>query len=114
MEIKDLNGLGLPKRIERNPSDKVQPKKAERKESDTLSSSKEGDQVEISDKAREVQKSDNELQMAKELLSELPSERAHVVYEALAKLKAGVYSDDQIIAEATSRLLDSDELRDLL
>ncbi len=114
MEIKDLNSLGLPKKIEKNPSDQIQPKKTEKKNSEQVTTVRQGDQVEISEKAKELQKAEDEVKMARELLAKLPSVRAHVIYEALAKLKAGLYSSDQIIAEVAAKLIKNGELDDLL
>ena len=50
----------------------------------------------------------------KELLNRLPSARAHIVYEALAKVKAGFYSSDEIVAQAAQKLIDGGELDDLI
>ena len=58
-------------------------------------------------------RSEDELKVSKELLANLPSARAHVIYEALAKLKAGHYSSEKIISEAAAKLIESGELNDI-
>ncbi|MFQ5708122.1 MAG: hypothetical protein ACE5HO_11765 [bacterium] len=113
MEIKDLGNLPLPKKIEKSTHDKIQLKKVQNKTSTQTKNISEGDQVEISDKAKELQESGDEIKVARELLTKLPSARAHVIFEALAKLKAGLYSSDQIMQEAASKLLQNGELDDL-
>lgn len=122
MEIKNLDGLDLPKKIEKSAPEKANPKKASQKVKDASSPEKssapniteESVKIEISEEAKKLQSNDNEIEVARELLAKLPTVRAHVIYEALAKLKAGVYSSEQIIAEAAARLQDSGELNDLI
>lgn len=115
MDIKDLNNLGLPRKIERKQTEDLQPRKAKQKaEPEKAKSIEKSDSVEISEEAKKLQESDNDLKGARELLAKLPNERAQVIYNALAKLKAGLYSREQIIEEAASRLVDSGALDDLL
>jgi len=115
MDIKDLSSLGLPRKIERKQAEDLQPRKTKQKaEPEKTKSIEKSDSVEISEEAKKLQKSDKDLQGAKELLAKLPNERAQIIYNALAKLKAGLYSEEHIIEEAASRLVDSGALHDLL
>ncbi|MFQ5638775.1 MAG: hypothetical protein ACE5IR_12355 [bacterium] len=117
MEIKDLNSLSLPRKIEKSPSEELRTKKIEKKETskpDSIHPTEKKDQIEISEEARKLQRSETEIEGAKELLANLPSFRAHVIYEALAKLRAGLYSDEQILSEVAARLVEGDELKDLM
>ncbi len=116
MEIKDINGFGLQgKKVEKPATEPIRiPKKSEGKDQPRIEKTEEQDSIELSPEAQELKQSEDELKVARELLSKLPNFRAHVIYEALAKLKAGVYSDEQIMAEVAARLLDSEELRGLL
>ena len=100
MEIKHLTSLGFPKK-----SDKSHPEKIQLKNETKKDSVHQGDQAEISKEATELQNSADEVKLAKELLKNLPKVRAYVIYEALAKLRAGIYSSDKIISDATSKLL---------
>jgi len=115
MDIKDLNSLGVPRKIERKQTDDIQSRKAKQNTAAEKAKNIEKiDSVEISEKAKQLQKTEEDLKGAKELLAKLPSDRAQVIYTALAKLKAGLYSEDEIIEEAASKLIDSGELNDLL
>lgn len=115
MKIRDLyGGMGPPKKLEKSASQEIREKKSEKNQSAEVSPLKNGDQVEISQEAKELQKSGSDEQfLSKELLDKLPSARAHVVYEAMAKIKAGYYSSDEIVENAARKLLDSGELDNL-
>ena len=116
MNIKNLHGMGPPKKIEKQSVQEIRPNKSLQKENATeaVGTAPRTDQVEISDLARELQRSQDEQGKAKELLSRLPSTRAHVVYEALAKVKAGFYSSDEIVEQAAQKLIEGGELDDLI
>lgn len=115
MDIKDLNSLGGPlKKIERPPAEEVRKKKPEKqKDSSQTQSIKQSDEIQISKEARELQEIDDEVAVSRHLLSKLPNVRAHIIYEALAKIKAGMYSTDEVIERASAKLLESGELDDL-
>lgn len=72
-----------------------------------------GDRVRISEEARELEKSNDEISVVKKLLATLPTARAHVIYEAIAKVKAGSYASDEIVVQAAEKLIKSGELDDL-
>lgn len=112
MEIKDLITL-LPNKIDRSPTEKIQPRDDKKHTSSHIENTRPHDVVEISKEARRLQSSEDEIKRAKELLANLPNVRAHVVYEALAKLKAGLYSSDKIISEAVAKLHETGELDDI-
>lgn len=122
MKITNLYGVDPPKKLVRDTVEEVRQKKIEKKKNSE--SSKEvanasnevvkSDQVEISQEAQQLQKSKDEIVVSKELLSKLPSTRAHIIYEALAKIRAGIYSSDKIAEEAASKLVDSGELNDII
>ncbi len=116
MKIQDLYGGVNPlKRTEKQSlEDSGNRKIQKKKEPEQAASLRKSDQVEISKEAQELQKSQDEVGVSKELLAKLPSTRAHVIYEALAKIKAGLYSSDEIVEEAAAKLLSSGELNDLL
>jgi len=105
MEIKDLNSFRFPKKLDKSHPEKIQLKDENKKHPAHIKNINLGDQVEISQEARGFQNSVDEIKLAKELLKNLPTVRAYIIYEALAKLKAGIYSSDKIISEATSKLL---------
>lgn len=120
MKVQNLNSVNPPKRSDKQSSveDIRHERKLKSKNSDAstnqASAMVKSDQVEISPEAIERQKSKDELGVSRELLSQLPSSRAHVIYEALAKIKAGLYSSDEIVKEAASRLVSSGELDDII
>ncbi len=120
MKVQDLNSVNPPKRPDKQSSveDIKHERKLKSKNSDTstnqASSIGKSDQVEISPEAIERQKSKDEFGASKELLSQLPSSRANVIYEALAKIKAGLYSSDEVVEEAASRLLSGGELDNII
>lgn len=121
MNIHDLKPVDPPKTVAKPSSEEIRQKKIQGKESERLNSvdsSAEGlaanDLVEISEQAQQFQQSQDELGVYKELLAKLPTTRAHVIYEALAKIKAGLYSQDEIVEEAAKKLLESNEFKDLL
>ena len=116
MNIKNLHGMGPPKKIEKQSVQEVRQNRGLQKENSTVAAATapKTDQVEISDLARELQNSQDEQGKAIELLNRLPSARAHVVYEALAKVKAGFYSSDEIVEQAARKLLEGGELDDLI
>lgn len=114
MKIKGLQSLGPPKKLEKSVSQEVRDKKIAKKESSEVSSFASGDQVEISQQAKDLQKAgSDENVLTRKLLSKLPSARAHVVYEAMAKVKAGYYASDEIVDSAARKLLESGELNNL-
>ncbi|MFQ5649939.1 MAG: hypothetical protein ACE5IY_08345 [bacterium] len=112
MKIQDLYGIGPPKKPDK-PVNDVRDRKVQKEESKRATSVK-SDQVQISQEAHELQKSRDEFTVSKELLAKLPSSRAHVIYEALAKIKAGLYSSEKIVEEAAQKLLNSGELDDIV
>ena len=116
MNIKNLHGMGPPKKIEKQSVQEVRQNKSLQKENSAVAAAtaSKTDQVEISELARELQHSQDEHGKAKELLNKLPSARAHVVYEALAKVKAGFYASDEIVEQAAKKLIDGGELDDLI
>ena len=114
MDIKSLNGLGSPKKVEKQSTQEIRSKKVEQNKSEAASRIDKGDEVQISKEARELQSTKDEIVIAKELLSRLPSARAHIIYEALAKIKAGSYSSEEIVDRAAEKLIESGELDDLI
>ncbi len=114
MNIKNLIGFGPTAKIEQQSNEEVRITKAQKDKSSEAANTKKGDLVQISEEAKELQNSNNEILFAKELLSKLPSVRAHVIYEALAKIKAGFYTSEEVIEEAATKLLDSSEFKDLI
>ena len=100
MSIRELQSLNLanitkkPRTVANEREASVQAKKINHE-----------DLIEISKETKELQDSGDEIKIAQALLANLPSVRAHVVYDALAKLKVGTYSSDTILSEAASKLL---------
>ena len=113
MKVQDLYGINPPRKPGKQSVGGVKHRKVDKNEASKASSARKSDQVEISQEAQELQKSKNEVGVAKELLAKLPSARAHIIYEALAKIKAGLYSSDEIVEEAAAKLIKSGELNDL-
>jgi hypothetical protein len=116
MNIKNISGMGPPKNIEKQSIEDSRPGQKVEKEraGDSSDASVKSDQVQISAEAKKLHKSSDELGLAKESLNRLPAIRAHVVFEALAKIKAGFYSSDEMVEKAAQKLVDSGELNDLL
>ena len=114
METKDLVGLGALKQIDKARTEKIQPRNVKKSVSSHNETIASGDRVEISGEGRKLQGSSDELKVTKKLLGNLPNVRAHVVYEALAKLKAGLYSNEEIVSAAAEKLLESGELDDII
>lgn len=118
MKIQDLYGVNPPRKPEKQSSvEAARERKTEKKESKSVTSSSSvvrSDQVEISQEAQELHKSDDEQGVARDLLSKLPQARNEVIYEALAKIKAGLYASEEIVGEAASKLLLSGELSDIV
>ena len=114
IEIKDVVALGAPKQNDRSRAENTQPRNANKNVSSSIDKTRSRDRVEISTEARRLQGSSDESKIAKKLLASLPNVRANVVYEALAKLKAGLYSSDKIVSEAADKLLESGDLDDLI
>jgi len=122
MKINNLYGVDPPKKLVKNTVEEIRHKKKIENidsESKDLSQVAKGDvakndQVEISQEAQELQNTQDEVVVSKELLSKLPSTRAYIIYEALAKIRAGMYASDKIAEEAASKLVDSGELDDLI
>ncbi len=118
MELKELNNLGLPpkpNKVEKVSSSETRIKNRASPEAQSPEQIRQAsDLVEISDQARELQKNDNDLEVARKLLSNLPSYRAYIVYQALAKLRAGIYSEEQIVEEVAERMLESGDLDDIV
>jgi len=112
MKISNLYGADPPKKVQKQSVEEARQKKIQKKES-SESSKVNSDRVHISEEAKELQRSNDEIGKSKELLAKLPSSRAHVIYEALAKIKAGLYASDKIVQEAASKLVDSGELDNL-
>ena len=112
MKISNLPGAAPPKKLQKQSVEEPRQKKIQKKESSEASKSN-SDQVYISEEAKDLQKSNDEIGRSKELLSKLPSSRAHVIYEALAKIKAGRYASDEIVQEAASKLIESGDLDNL-
>jgi len=112
MKINNLSGAAPPKKLQKQSVEEARQKKIQKKES-SEASKVDKDQVFISEEAKELQRSNDEIGKSKELLAKLPSSRAHVIYEALAKMKAGLYESDEIVQEAASKLVDSGELGNL-
>ena len=113
MQIKNLIASDLPKKIDRGATERIQPRYIERDTSGHVANKPAQDRVEISEEARALQRSEDELKGSKELLDKLPSTRAHVIYGALAKLKAGHYSSEKIVSEAAAKLIEGGELNDI-
>ena len=121
MNIHNLKPMDPPKTVAKPASEEIRQKKTQGKESEPLNSIDRNatgfaadDLVEISAEAQKLQRSQDEMGVYKELLAKLPSTRAHVIYEALAKVKAGLYAQDKIVEEAAKKLLESDEFKDLI
>ncbi len=112
MKINNLYGADPPKKVQKQSVEETRQKKIQKKESSEASKVNR-DQVHISEEAKKLQRSNDEIGKSKELLAKLPSSRAHIIYEALAKMKAGLYASDEIVQEAASKLLDSGELDNL-
>lgn len=112
MKINNLYGAAPPKKLQKQSVEEARQKKIQTKES-SEASKVDKDQVFISEEAKELQKSDDEIGKSKELLAKLPSSRAHVIYEALAKMRAGLYESDEILQEAATKLIKSGELDNL-
>ncbi|MFB3100803.1 MAG: hypothetical protein ACE1ZM_05100 [Gammaproteobacteria bacterium] len=104
MQIKNLIASDLPKKIDGSATERIQPRDIKKDTSAHVENRPAHDHVEISEAARALKRSEDELKVSKELLDNLPSARAHVIYEALAKLKAGHYSSEKIISEAAAKL----------
>jgi len=88
MKVQDLNGVNPLRRPDKQSSiEDLRDRKLRKKESDSqVPTIEKKDQVEISQEGQELQKSTDEIGVSKELLSKLPSTRAHIIYEALATL----------------------------
>jgi hypothetical protein len=118
MKISNIQGVDPPKKLEKRAVDEVRQKskKVDSSSKDVSQSSKvnRSDQVEISPEAKELQKTRDDIVLSRELLAKLPSSRAHVVYEAIAKIKAGLYSSEEIVEEAATKLMQSGELDDII
>ena len=116
MKIGNVYGVDPPKKLEKRSVEEIRHKKADKSDASpaALKSAGGSDQVEISHEAKELQRTSDEVGFSKELLAKLPSSRAHVVYEAIAKIKAGLYSSEEIAEEAATKLIQSGELDDLL
>jgi len=112
VKINNLYGADPPKKVQKQSVEETRQKKIQKKESSEASKVNR-DQVHISEEAKKLQRSNDEIGKSKELLAKLPSSRAHIIYEALAKMKAGLYASDEIVQEAASKLLDSGELDNL-
>jgi len=112
VKINNLYGADPPKKVQKQSVEETRQKKIQKKESSEASKVNR-DQVYISEEAKKLQRSNDEIGKSKELLAKLPSSRAHIIYEALAKMKAGLYASDEIVQEAASKLLDSGELDNL-
>jgi len=112
VKINNLYGADPPKKVQKQSVEETRQKKIQKKESSEASKVN-SDQVHISEEAKKLQRSNDEIGKSKELLAKLPSSRAHIIYEALAKMKAGLYASDEIVQEAASKLLDSGELDNL-
>ena len=113
MQIKNLIASDLPKKIDRSATERIQPRDIKRDTPAHVENRPAHDHVEISEEARALQRSEDELKVSKELLDNLPNARAHVIFEALAKLKAGHYASEKIISEAAAKLIESGELNDI-
>lgn len=119
MKINNIYGVDPPNRLNKQSVDGVRDKKKAEKKDDSgasrvSSSSAKTDQVQISHEGQALQRSDNEIGLSKELLNKLPNARAHVVYDAIAKIKAGLYSNDEIVESAAQKMLQSGELNDVV
>ena len=112
MKINNLYGADPPKKMQKQSVEEPRQKKIQKKESSEASKVIR-DQVHISEEAKELQRSIDEIGKSKELLAKLPSSRAHIIYEALAKMKAGLYASDEIVQEAANKLISSGELDNL-
>ncbi len=109
MKINNLYGADPPKKVQKQSVEETRQKKIQKKES-SKASKVNSDQVHISEEAKKLQRSNDEIGKSKELLAKLPSSRAHIIYEALAKMKAGLYASDEIVQEAANKLINSGEL----
>jgi hypothetical protein len=114
MEIKNISAADLGKKRDRSANERSQYRDIKKNGSAHAEDRLGRDRVEISEAARAFHRDEDEIKVSKELLNNLPSTRAHVIYEALAKLKAGHYSSEKIIAEASAKLIESGELDDIL
>ena len=120
MKIMNLYGVDPPKKLVNNKVEEVRQKKVEKKDSNTKDLSAvsndvaNNDQVEISKEAKALQSQHDEVVVSKQLLSKLPSTRANVIYEALAKIRAGIFSSEKIAEEAAAKLIDSGELDNII
>ena len=121
MKIGNVYSVDPPKKLEKRSVEEIRQKKAEGSDANAapatskpVSGSDLIDQVEISREAKQLQRTSDEVGLSKELLSKLPSTRAHVVYEAIAKIKAGLYSSEEIAEEAATKLIQSGELGELI
>lgn len=112
MKIQDLYGVNPPRKPDK-PVDNTRDRKVDKEEPQKGSAIK-SDQVQISQEAQKLQNSNDEFSVSRELLNKLPAARAQLIYEALAKIKAGRYASDEIVEEAAQKLLDSGELNDIL
>ncbi|MCH8953778.1 hypothetical protein IIA28_00450 [candidate division KSB1 bacterium] len=112
MKINNLYGADPPKKMQKQSVEEPRQKKIQKKESSEASKVNR-DQVHISEEAKELQRSIDKIGKSKELLAKLPSSRAHIIYEALAKMKAGLYASDEIVQEAANKLISSGELDNL-
>ncbi len=112
MKINNLYGADPPKKLQKQSVEEARQKKIQKKES-SEASKVDKDQVFISEEAKELQRSNDEIGKSKELLAKLPSSRAHIIYEALAKMKAGLYASDEIVQEAANKLMNSGEIDNL-
>jgi len=115
MKIHELYGLNPPRKPEKQSSaESLRRRQAEKANGKPVSGLAKSDQVEISPEAQKLQKSADEMSRARDLLSKAPQARSEVIYEALAKLKAGLYSSDEIVRGAAGKLLQSGELGDIV
>ncbi len=112
MKVSNLNGAAPPNKLQKQSAEEVRQKKIQKRES-SESSKVNSDQVHISEEAKELQRSIDEVGKSKELLAKLPSSRAHIIYEALAKMKAGLYASDEIVQEAANKSMNSGEIDNL-
>lgn len=105
-------GIDVLQKVSKQSTEGVLSKKIKKASIET-SKINNGDRVRISEEARELEKSNDQVRVAKKLLATLPTARAHVIYEALAKVKAGFYASDEIVEQAAEKLIKSGELDDL-
>ncbi|MCG8605229.1 hypothetical protein MJD09_09550 [bacterium] len=113
MDIKSLSSSDTPKKIDRSANERNQSRNIKKNSSAPVEHRLSSDHMQISQEARALQRREDELKVSKEL-NHLPSTRANVIYEALAKLKAGHYSSEKIVSEASAKLIASGELDDIL